>query len=177
GVRGGVGEVHLVAGWPALDIGLLGPARRQLARALEHARFASERSLVAKALYCLGRAHLHHGWSGQALRLFQLGQVAAQESGNGRAVAMLHANLAWAHAVGGDARQALACIGRARDEYGRAEHEEPPPWLQFFDSAELQGLRGATLAILPDPTPQQRADAIDRVSLSMATREPTQARS
>jgi transcriptional regulator with XRE-family HTH domain len=172
-----VADLHLLAGWTSFDIGMLGPARRHFARALEHARFASEQSLVAKALYCLGTAHLHHGWSGQALRLFQLGQVAAQESGCGRAVAMLHANLAWAHAVGGDAGQALACIGRARDEYGRAEREESPSWLRFFDSAELQGVCGATLASLPDQTPELRADAIDRLSLSVAMRELTLVRS
>jgi hypothetical protein len=90
---------------------------------------------------------------------------------------MLHANLAWGHAKAGDSRQALTCIGRARDEYGRAEREESPPWLTFFDSAELQGLRGITLSDLPDLTPEQRADAIDRFSLSTAMRELTQARS
>ena len=41
----------------------------------------------------------------------------------------------------------------------------------FFDSAELQALRGTTLASLPDPTPQQRAEAIDRFWLSTALRE------
>lgn len=172
-----VADLHLLAGWTSFDIGMVGPARRHFARALEHARFVNEQSLVAKVLYCLGRAHLHHGWSGQALRLFQLGQVAAQESGSPRAVAMLHANLAWAHAEAGDPRRALACIGRARDEYARAEHEEAPPWLRFFDSAELQAVRGAALADLPEPTPEQRAEAIDRFSLSTALRELTMARS
>jgi hypothetical protein len=166
-----VADLHAVAGWTAFDVGALGPARKHFARALEHARFVNDPSLVARVLYCLGRLHLHHGWAAQALRLFQLGQVAAQESGYGRAVAMMHANLAWTYAVTGDARQALACIGRARDEYGRSETEEVPPWISFFDSAELQALRGMTLAQLPDPTPQHRAEAIERFSLSTALRE------
>jgi hypothetical protein len=41
----------------------------------------------------------------------------------------------------------------------------------------LQGVRGQTLADLPEPTPEQRADAIDRCSLSAATRDPALARS
>jgi len=166
-----VADLHNLAGWTSFDVGMVGPARRHFARALEHARFADEPSLVAKVLYCLGRLHVHHTWGAQALRLFQLGQVAAQQSGFGRAIAMLHANLAWAHAVVGETRQALACIERARDEYARAEHDEAPPWVRFFDSAELQALRGTALASLAEPTPQQRAEAIERFSISTALRE------
>jgi hypothetical protein len=172
-----VADLHLMAGWTSFDMGIVGEARRHFARALEHARFVNESSLSAKVLYCMGRLHLHHGWGVQALRLFQVGQVAAQESGQGRAVAMLHANLAWAYAVVGDGRQALACIGRARDEYGRCEHDPAPVWLSFFDSAELQALRGMALAHLPDPTPQHRAEAIERFSFSTALRELPYARS
>ena len=43
--------------------------------------------------------------------------------------------------------------------------------LGFFDSAELTALRGMALATLPDPTPQQRAEAIDRFTVSIALRE------
>jgi hypothetical protein len=150
---------------------VLGPARRHFARALEHARFVDEASLVAKMLYCLGRLHMHHGWAAQALRLFQVGQASAQESGEGRAVAMLHANLAWAYATLGDGRQALACIGRARDEFGRCEHEPALAWLAFFDAAELQAMRGTALAHLVDATPEQREEAIDRFAYSTALRE------
>jgi transcriptional regulator with XRE-family HTH domain len=166
-----VADLHVVAGWTAFDLGVLGDARRHFGRALEHARFVDEPSLVAKVLYCLGRLHLHHGWGVQALRLFQVGQVAAQESGFGRAVAMLHANLAWAHAAVGDGRQAMACVGRARDEFGRTEHDEVPPWLRFFDGAELQALRGTTLATLPEPSQTQRDEAIERFSYSTALRQ------
>jgi transcriptional regulator with XRE-family HTH domain len=172
-----VADLHLVTGWTSFDLGTLGPARRHFGRALEHARFIEEPSLVAKALYCLGRLHLHHGWGMQALRLFQLGQVSAQESGHGRAVAMLHANLAWAYAAVGDSRQAVACIGRARDEFGRCEHEPAPAWLAFFDGAELQALRGTALAQLPDLTAQHRNEAIERFSYSTALRELPFARS
>jgi transcriptional regulator with XRE-family HTH domain len=166
-----VADLHLVAGWASFDVGILGEARRHFARALEHARFVNESSLSAKVLYCMGRLHLHHGWGVQALRLFQVGQVAAQESGQGRAVAMLHANLAWAYAMVGDGRQALACVARARDEFGRCEHDPAPVWLGFFDAAELQALRGMALAHLPDPTPQHKAEAIERFSFSTALRE------
>jgi hypothetical protein len=71
----------------------------------------------------------------------------------------------------GDGRQALACIGRARDEFGRSEAEPVPVWLEFFDTAELQAMRGTALAHLPEPTGQQRAEAIERFSFSTVLRE------
>ncbi len=173
-----VADLHLLAGWTSFDIGLIGPARRHFGRALEHARFADEHSLVARALYCLARVHLHHGWGGQAVRLLQLGQVAAQQSGLGLAAAMIHANLAWAHSAAGNERQVVTEIARARDEYARSVTDEPPPpWLAFFNSAELQALRGMALAYLPEPTAAQRAEAIDKFSLSSALRELPMARS
>ncbi len=171
-----IADLHNLAGWASFDVGMLGPARRHFARALEHARFVDEPSLVAKVLYCLGRLHVHHGWGAQALRLLQLGQVAAQQSGHGRAMAMVQASLAWAHAVLGETRQALAGIERARDEYARAEHEEVPRWVRFFDSAELQAMRGTTLAGLVEPTPGERAEAIERFCISTALRELQMAR-
>jgi transcriptional regulator with XRE-family HTH domain len=169
-------ELHLLAGWTSFDIGLTGPARRHYARALEHARFIDETSLVAKVLYCIGRLNLHHGWGPQAVRIFQVGLVTAQQSGYGRAVAMMHANLAWAHALVGDTEQVVDGIGRARDEYARAEGVEVPRWLAFFDSAELQALRGTALAAQARMTQQQRTEAIERFTLSTALRELPQAR-
>ncbi|HLT10658.1 MAG TPA: helix-turn-helix transcriptional regulator, partial [Micromonosporaceae bacterium] len=172
-----IANLHLLAGWTSFDTGLVTPARRHFTRALEHARFVEEPSLAAKALYCLGRVHVHHGWAAQAVRLFQLSQVSAQESGYGRAVAMAQVNLAWAQAVAGDSAQAVTSLNRAQEEYARTEHDEVPAWLRFFDSAELQAMRGTTLAHLRDATADQRDEAIKRFSLSAALRELPLARS
>src|SRR5262249_40403569 len=147
-------------------------------RTLEHARFAEEPSLVAKTLYCLARVHIHHGWAAQAVRLLQLGLVAAQQSRSARAIAMTHANLAWAQAIAGDERETVVEIARAQDEYHRGQSDaELPAWLAFFNAAELQALRGTSLAYLPEPTPQQRAEAISKFTLSTALRELPMARS
>ena len=166
-----VADLHLLAGWTSFDLGLVTPARRHFARALEHARFVEEPSLVAKALYCLGRVHVHHGWAAQAVRSSSSPRSPAQESGSGRTVAMVQANLGLGAR---DRRGHPAGAGRDRpgpEEYGRHEHDEVPGWIRFFDSAELQALRGTVLANLPTPTPAQRAEAIERFSLSTALRE------
>lgn len=172
-----VANLHYLAGWTSFDVGMVSSARRHMSRALEHARFVDEPSLVAKLLYALGRVHLHHGWHGQAIRLFQVGLVQAQQSEYGRAAALLHANLAWAQAASGDARQALAGIERAREEFTRSEEQEVPHWLRFCDSAELLALRGMTLAVLPELTNEQRSQAIERFSLSNSMRELSMTRS
>ncbi len=172
-----VADLHSLAGWTSFDVGLVAPARRHFARALEHARYVDEPSLVAKVLYCMGRLHLHHGWDAEALRLFQLGLLAAQESAHPRAIALLCANEAWAHAVLGDARMAIDRLTRARDDYARADRDEQPTWLDFVNAAEMQALRATTLAFLPSPTEQQRSEAVERLYLSTALRELTTARS
>jgi transcriptional regulator with XRE-family HTH domain len=177
GLHVAVADLHNLAGWTSFDIGRTGPARRHFDRAIEHATHVAEKSLVAKALYCQGRVHLHHGWSIQAVKLMQLGQVSAEESGHVRTIAMMHANLAWAHAAAGDTKPALAAAARARDIYAHADEQEAPPWVRFFDAAELQALRAMTLATLPEPTAQQRAEAIERFSLSTVMRDVGLARS
>ncbi|MBV9010756.1 MAG: helix-turn-helix transcriptional regulator [Pseudonocardiales bacterium] len=53
------------------------------------ARTGGDASLVANVLYRTGRLHLHDGMAAEALRFFQLGQIAAQESGCALTVAML----------------------------------------------------------------------------------------
>jgi len=171
-------ELHLLAGWTSFDVGLYAPARRHFARALEQARYAEEPTLVAKVLYCLGRLHLHQGLTVEALRLFQLGQIAAQESGCALAISLVTANEAWAYALLGDTAQALAAVGRAKAEFGKGDPwHNPPRWIRFFDSAELQALIATTHAFLPDPTPKQRTCAIEGFRVSTALRELTMARS
>ena len=173
-----VADLHLLAGWTSFDLGLVTPARRHFARALEHARFVDE--TVAG-----GQGALLPRPGPRAPRLGRPGGPAVPAGPGrrrrspvpGRAVAMVQANLGWAYALAGDARQALASIDRAREEYARSEHDQVPGWIRFFDSAELQALRGTVLAHLPTPTPAQRAEAIERFSLSTALRELPLARS
>jgi hypothetical protein len=101
-------DLHNLAGWTSFDVGLYSPARRHFARALEQAKHANDSSLVANVLYPMGRLHLHRGFYRHALKFFQLGQIAAQDSGSELTVAMLCANEAWAYALLADARQAAA---------------------------------------------------------------------
>ena len=170
-------DLHNLAGWTSFDVGLYASARRHFTRALEQARYTDEPSLVAKALYCVGRLHLHCNWTSDALKFFQLGQLAAQESGYELAVAMLCANEAWTYALLEQPDQALKSVGRAQDEFTRADPAEAPAWVRFFGEADLHALIAMTHAFLPDPTPQQRATAIAGFTRSLAERGSGMARS
>jgi tetratricopeptide (TPR) repeat protein len=89
-------------------------------------------------LYHLGRIPLDNGDPGEALKLFQLGQIAAQDSRSSVAVALLltHEALAYSHL--NDPRQAMTALRRAEDEYAHADTDDWPEFLEFFDHAALQ---------------------------------------
>jgi hypothetical protein len=118
----------------------------------------------------------------EALRFFQLGQLAAQDSGSRRTVAMLCANIAWAYAVLGDEAQAAAHLGRAADEFTRGSGGEDvdtgaEPWAQFFGEADIAALSGVTQLALARQSPTRIPAARDQLQRSVAGRGPEMARS
>ena len=180
-LRLAVADLHNLVGWTCHDIGLTDAGRRHFGQALELAQAVDEPSLVANVLYRAGRLHLHHGWPEDALRLFQLGQIAAKDSGSSVTVALLCANEAWAYSHLGDGRQATASLLRARDEFARADPAAEPGWSQFFGEADLDSLDGAVhleLAQRDSHTAENHAAvAVQALTRSLAARGPDMARS
>jgi transcriptional regulator with XRE-family HTH domain len=173
-----VADVANLAGWTAFDVGLYAAARDHLARALDRARQAAVPSLTANVLYRAGRVHLHRGMTQEALRFFQLGQLAAQDSGSHRTVAMLWANIAWAYAELGDEEQADVHLGRAADEFTRGGDDgSTEPWAQFFGEADIAALSGVTQLALATRIPARAAPARAALERSVADRGPEMARS
>jgi tetratricopeptide (TPR) repeat protein len=170
-------DLHNLAGWTSFDVGLYSPARRHFARALEQARAADDASLVANVLYRMGRLHLHRGLLKEALRFFQLGQIAAQDSGCELTVAVLCANEAWVYALLGDADQAFTSLGRARDEFTRADRSTAPAWVRFFGIADHYASAGVVYASLPDATSAQLDQGVELLNQSLEQRGPDMARS
>nr|MDT0657203.1 helix-turn-helix transcriptional regulator [Micromonospora sp. DSM 115978] len=170
-------DLHNLAGWTSFDVGLHSTARRHFARSLVQARSAEDPSLMANVLYRMGRLHLHRDLHREALRFFQLGQIAAQDAGCGITVAMLCANEAWALALLGEDAQAMRSIGRAQDEFARAERGRAPGWVRFFCASDLHALTGMVHAALPEPTDTRITAAIDELTASLALREHAMARS
>jgi tetratricopeptide (TPR) repeat protein len=170
-------DLHNLAGWTSFDVGLYSPARRHFARALEQARAADDASLVANVLYRMGRLHLHRGMLKEALRFFQLGQIAAQDSGCELTVAVLCSNEAWVYALLGDADQAFTSLGRARDEFTRADRSTAPAWVRFFGIADHYASAGVVYASLPEATSTQLDQGVELLNQSLEQRGPDMARS
>lgn len=141
-------DLHNVAGWTSFDTGLIDSARGHFSSALELAKQADCDPLVANVLYRMGRVYLHEESADDALKLFQLGQIAAQESGSELAVAVLCANEAWAYALLGNAEQATKLLGRTRDEFARADVAGAESWVQFFNETDLHAMIGTVHTVL-----------------------------
>ncbi|WP_109638915.1 hypothetical protein [Lentzea atacamensis] len=140
--RAAIAELHALAGWTAFDAGLGGSAHRHFLLALD---FAQDEDLVANIRYRMGRVHLHHGGPAEALGMFRLaGLVGTNHHTN----AILAANQAWCHADLGQRVPALASLGRAHDEFARADVDSAEPWAAFFDVHDLAGITGAVYTSL-----------------------------
>jgi hypothetical protein len=169
-------DLDNLAGWTSFDVGLHTSARGYFARALTQARRAGDASLVANVLYRAGRLHLHQGLTREALRFFQLGSIAAVESGSAVTVAMLAANEAWAHAILGDAALTVRALGRAEDEMARGGGRTAP-WVSFFADADLEALTGMASLELAVHDPARLADARQKLGVAIAARPNTMTRS
>lgn len=141
-----IADMHNLAGWSSFDAGLLDPARAHFAKALELAKNSGSHGLVANVLYRMGRVYLHNCAPDEALKLFQLGQIAAQESGSALTVAVLCANEAWAYGMLNRPDQVIQMVHRTRDEAMRARAEEVPSWFSSFE--DCYGTLGAALGAL-----------------------------
>jgi tetratricopeptide (TPR) repeat protein len=135
-------DLHSLAGWTSFDTGLLDSARGHFANALDLAKRGDSHPLVANVLYRMGRVYLHQNAPNDALKLFQLGQIAAQESGSELAVAVLCANEAWAYAMMGNDEQAMKLLGRSKDEFARADIAKAESWVKFFNETDVYAMIG-----------------------------------
>ena len=164
-------DLHNLAGWASLDVGLPTPARRHFARALEQARVVDDASLIADVLCRMGRLHQDRGMLRVALRFFQLAQIAAQDSGDPLTVAMVCADEAWVYALLDDPTQAFTSLARAQDEYARAGRARAP-WLEEFDEADLHAMAGRMHVSLPRADETQLARGIELLSQSTTEKRP-----
>jgi transcriptional regulator with XRE-family HTH domain len=137
-----LGDLQNLAGWTTFDVGLLDSSRNHFAIALEYAKQSGDSGLLSNIMYRIGRVYLHNGAPDDALKWFQLGQIAAQDSGSELAVAVLCGNEAWAYAMMGQTSQAKKLLIRSRDELARADLNEPPDWARFYNGTDMHAMIG-----------------------------------
>ncbi|WP_053716061.1 hypothetical protein [Saccharothrix sp. NRRL B-16348] len=161
-------DLHNLAAWTCFDTGFEDTATRHWDLALGMAVEAGHHDLAANIHYRVGRLRLHGGRRREALEAFSAGLVAARRAGSRRAVAMLRANQAWAHAGLGDEAEAVRLLNLAHDEFARASGPAPG-WARFFDEPDLCGLTGVVLTDLARTVdPAHTAPAIDSLTAAVA---------
>ncbi|MBP2325782.1 tetratricopeptide (TPR) repeat protein [Kibdelosporangium banguiense] len=155
-----VADLHNLAGWTLFDHGSVPEALRHFGSALDLATRAGNKAMTANIRYRIGRVHLHYNSSGRALAEFELGRQAAQASPNTLGTAILSANVAWAYAKLGRAKEAIAALARMQDEFAAADRTEVPGWDAFFTEVDVAGMIGSVytdLARFADPAYARRA--------------------
>ncbi len=152
-------DLQNLVGWMSHDLGDHSEARRHLAQGLVYAHNAGNSTLMADAYYRLGRVSIHQGNPAEALHLFQLGQIVATNSNSLASVAILHANIAWAHAQMGNASAMHDSLARASDEISRADITRAPQWAKFFCvPGDLEGMSGVIHSALARHHPRYREE-------------------
>ncbi|MGH3826220.1 MAG: helix-turn-helix domain-containing protein [Pseudonocardiaceae bacterium] len=138
-----LGDLQRLAGFTSFDVGLRDSARNHYSTALEFANQGNDSILMARIMDGIGRIYLHDREANEALKWFQLGQLAAQRAGSERAVALLCANEAWAYAIMKDREMAQKLLDRSQSELALAElHNEVPDWAQEFTRTEMFAMIG-----------------------------------
>lgn len=170
-------DLHNLAGWTSFDTGKRASARTHFGRGLELAREAKAHPLVANILYRMGRVYLHEDASNDALKLFQLGQLAAQESGSGLAVSVLCANEAWAYAQSNMPDQAVRSLGRSKDEFERADRSDPESWVKFFNQTDVYAMTGTVHSVLAQYDRTHTKYAVPALERCLAEYDDSMARS
>ena len=170
-------DLQNLAGWTTFDVGLLDSSRNHFAIALEFAKQSGDSGLMSNIMYRIGRVYLHHGDANDALKWFQLGQIAAQDSGSELAVAVLCGNEAWAYAMMGDDVQAKKLLGRSRDELARANPDDTPDWARFYNDTDMYAMIGTVHNELAAYDPRHAAIAIPAFGQALARYDDSMGRS
>jgi len=150
-------DLRNLAGWVCFDAGLVSSAHNHFCHALVLAGLARDDGLTANVCYRLGRVHLHHGQPDEALRYFDLGQLAAARSGDQLDASILSVNAAWAHAKKGAEHEARTLLDRGREQFGAADRATSAGCTAFFTAGDLSALAGAVHADLADTTDPRHA--------------------
>jgi hypothetical protein len=135
------GEYLAAAGWACVDALDLAEASGILDRAMHAANTAQDPMVQAKVTNLLVMRAREAGDHGYALAMSKSGVICTASRANPRVNALFHARTAHGHAYRGELGMAQRALGRARDALANVTPDTPtPPWLRFFDSAELAAL-------------------------------------
>jgi len=137
-----VGDAYLVAARAQAELGDLRTARALLAKGIELAKEAHDRSLLATILVNVAHLYGRHGDADDGLKFSQLSEMAMPD-GLSAADAMIH--MAWLYGKLGNPDQAAKYVNNAHGAYEKYRTgERIVPWLAGFNTHGPSGLIEAT---------------------------------
>jgi tetratricopeptide (TPR) repeat protein len=143
------GEYLAAAGWACVDALELDEAAGHLDRALHAANTAQDAMLQAKVTNIVVMRCREAGEYAYAHVMSKSGTVSTAARVNPRVSALFHARVAHGYAYRGELGMAQRALGRAQDALARVTPDTPtPPWLRFFNQAELAALSALTYQAL-----------------------------
>ena len=127
-----VAEFNCDVGWAAYDSGDQEQASKYFRSALRFAHAAGNRVLGGRILAAMSHQAVYLGHVRQAIEFAQAARAATRQLATPRAVAMLAAMEACAHAAAGDVRRSELALGDAAAALTSVANGEPEPdWLDF----------------------------------------------
>jgi transcriptional regulator with XRE-family HTH domain/tetratricopeptide (TPR) repeat protein len=139
GMLGATAELELDVGWMAYDAGDHQLARRYMMQALRMTHAAGDRLLGGRILAAMSHQALHLNQVALGLDLARAARSGAERVATPRAVAMLAAMEACAHAAAQDESLCSSALLTAERALARAgPGDDDPPWLDF-DEGGLWG--------------------------------------
>ncbi|MEV8374774.1 helix-turn-helix domain-containing protein [Kribbella sp. NPDC056861] len=161
---GAAAELHHLAGWMAYDTGQHADGHRHLRQALRLCHEADNDALASEMLAGMSHQAAFHGAPDGAVDLALAAQHSAKRCGSKSLQAEAAVMEAHGLALQGDKASCLAALSRAEEAFNRADAEERPPWLTYFDHAYLAAKFAHTFRDLGLP---HEAEPFARRSLEM----------
>ncbi|MFD2417649.1 helix-turn-helix domain-containing protein [Amycolatopsis pigmentata] len=169
-----VGFLVDVAGWGAFDAGHHDAARQYFNLALLCAEQANDWGLRANVLSDMARQAVYIGRPDDGLSLIELAQV-RQDRQTPTVRAMLSTVRARTLAKVGRGEDCYGAVLAAEDHLGNQNPDDDPPWITYFDTAELAGDAGHALLDVA-LTGKHIEDARSRLRRSVASYSANDAR-
>jgi hypothetical protein len=139
------GEYLATAGWACVDAVELDEAAHHLDRALRVAHTAQDPMLQAQVTNLVVMRSREAGEYAYAHIMAKSGLATTAARRNPRVNALFHARVAQGYGYRGELGLAQRSLGRAREALARVTPDTPtPPWLRFFNRAELAALATLT---------------------------------
>jgi transcriptional regulator with XRE-family HTH domain len=132
-----VAEAMLLAAWMAYDAGLHGVAQRYFVQALHVAQNADDRPLAGSVLDAMSHQATFLGRYEHAANLARAAIAGTGDSATATLTAHFHAMEARAHARLGDPAACDTALNAAEKLFARRIPDDDPPWIRYFDEAEL----------------------------------------